>query len=155
MTAVIIERTEDSFHECFGCIPSLPPAEGTFQRRCKDHPERVDPTGAKAVSILEPSHKPQYAADKHFEQADEQDTADGLLPFRNGRDVPCQEKQDRERAEPGVVVRGSKDAGEPRHLKSHDVLDSAQYSTEAARHPGFAKRRCTSLMERSRNPPSQ
>ena len=78
-----------------------------------------------------------------------------LLPFQHGRDVPRQEKQDRERAEPGVIVRGPKDAGKPRSLKSQDVPDSAQHSTEAARHPGFANRRCTSLMERSRNPPSQ
>jgi hypothetical protein len=160
MTAVITERTEDSSRECCGGITFLQPAEGRFQRRRNSHPERgqpggADPTGAQAVSILEPSHKTQHTVGTHSEQADELDTADGLLPFRNGRDVPRQEKQDREKAEPGVIVCGPKDAGEPRSLKSQDVPDSAQHSTAAARHPGFANRRCTSLMERSRNPPSQ
>lgn len=39
--------------------------------------------------------------DKHSEQAEEQDTADGLLSIRHGCDVTHQEKQDRERPDPG------------------------------------------------------
>ena len=97
MTAVITERTEVSSRDRCGCITSLQPAEGRFQRRRKGHPERgqpggADPTGAQAVSVLEHSHKTQHAIDKRSEQADEQDTANGLLPDRHGRNVPRQEK---------------------------------------------------------------
>ena len=97
MTAVITEGTEDSSRDRCGCITSLQPAEGKIsassQRPSRARPARgADPTGAQAVSILEHSHKTQHAIDKHSEQADEQDTANGLLPVRYGRNVPRQEK---------------------------------------------------------------
>lgn len=88
MTAVITEGTENFSRERCSCITSLQPAEGKISASSQRPSRGADPTGAQAVSILEHSHKTQHAVDKHSEQADEQDTADGLLPVRHGRVCP-------------------------------------------------------------------
>ena len=160
MTAVITEGAEDSSRDRCGCITSLQPAEGRFQRRRKGHPERGQP-GGQIQPALRPSRywstptKPSMLSTNIPSRPMNRIRRTACCQSGTVACAPSREAGPREGRARGDRARPLKDAGEPRSLKSQDVPDSAQHSTEAARHPGFANRRCTSLMERSRNPPSQ